>query len=149
MKVERCRRETLEDWVKLRCALWPEAYEDQLRREAAAYLDQPQRAIAFLARDDDRTVIGFAEATLRHDNVNGCETSPVVFLEGIYVVRAWRHRGVARLLCGAIEDWARQLGCAELASDTGLRNRASQKMHVALGFEETERVVYYRKPLRS
>jgi aminoglycoside 6'-N-acetyltransferase I len=34
-----------------------------------------------------------------------------------------------------------------LASDALLDNGASHAMHRALGFEETERVVFFRKPL--
>ena len=35
------------------------------------------------------------------------------------------------------------------ASDVLVDNTGSQNMHRALGFEETDRVVYYRKPLLS
>jgi aminoglycoside 6'-N-acetyltransferase I len=79
--------------------------------------------------------------------VNGCDTSPVAFLEGIYVRPNWRRRGIARRLCEAVEDWAGAMGCLELASDALLENNASHQMHTELGFEETERVVFYRKPL--
>ena len=138
----------LDDWVALRHALWPHLSEQGHREEAAAILDHADRACAFLARNPERRAIGFAEATLRHDYVSGCTTSPVAFLEGIFVLPAWRRRGLARALCAAVESWAASLGCTEFASDTGLRNRASQQMHRALGFAETERVVFYRKRLK-
>jgi aminoglycoside 6'-N-acetyltransferase I len=73
----------------------------------------------------------------------------VAFLEGIFVEPEHRNRGLARLLCRAVETWARRLRCSEFASDVLLENTASQGMHKALGFEETERVVYFRKPLPS
>jgi aminoglycoside 6'-N-acetyltransferase I len=81
--------------------------------------------------------------------VNGCRTSPVGFLEGLFVVPAFRRRGVARNLCRHAEDWAASLGCSEFASDIVLGNETSQRAHEALGFEETERVVYYRKLLSA
>jgi aminoglycoside 6'-N-acetyltransferase I len=84
---------------------------------------------------------------VRNDFVNGTRSSPVAFLEGIYVVPQERRRGVARSLIAAAEDWARVRGCVEFASDASLQNRLSQAMHQALGFEETERVVYFRKGL--
>jgi aminoglycoside 6'-N-acetyltransferase I len=148
MEAEPCRLETLEEWVTLRHALWPHLAAQAHREEAAAFLDETDRACAFLARDDAGQAIGFAEATLRQDYVNGCTTSPVAFLEGIFVRLEWRRRGAARCLCAAVETWAASLGCTEFASDTGLGNRASQRMHRSLGFEETERVVFYRKKLR-
>ena len=75
------------------------------------------------------------------------ESSPVGFVEGVYVKPEWRRKGVARQLYAAIGDWARARGCHELASDALLDNVASQRAHVALGFRETERVVYFTKKL--
>lgn len=148
MMVERCSGECLDEWVKLRQALWPHASEQELRLEAAAILDRPDDRIALIARGENAAVIAFAEAALRRDYVNGCATSPVGFLEGLYVDPAFRRRGIARKLCNAVEDWAASQGCSEFASDVDLRNEESQKAHEALGFEETERVIYYRKQLQ-
>ncbi|HEY2872290.1 MAG TPA: aminoglycoside 6'-N-acetyltransferase [Reyranella sp.] len=144
MIVERATEATIGDWVAMRAALWPHAMHAELEREAAALLVKKPAAIAFLLRAEART-IGFAEATVRVDYVNGCSTSPVAFLEGIYVRREWRRRGAARLLCCAVEAWAGEQGCRELASDTEIDNEDSQAMHEALGFAESERVVCYHK----
>ena len=146
MRIERVTAATLEDWVGLRLALWPGSQTEH-RAEAEAALQNPDAA-AFLVRDDNGMAIGFADATLRRDYVNGCITSPVGFLEGLYVKEDWRRRGVARALIQAVEAWTRAKGCSELASDALLDNTASHRMHGALGFEETERVVYFRKALK-
>ena len=71
----------------------------------------------------------------------------MAFLEGIYVLPRYRRRGVARALITAVERWATSQGCQELASDTATDNLRSQSLPMALGFEETERVVYFRKEL--
>jgi len=146
MHIARARQDDLADWAALRRALWPD--EDGLADELPAML-AANGLLNLIARDDGGAVIGFAEAALRHDYVNGCETSPVAFLEGIYVVPAARHKGVARALVAAVADWARGLGVTEFASDALLENIDSHRMHTALGFEETERVVYFRKRLPS
>jgi aminoglycoside 6'-N-acetyltransferase I len=148
-RIEPCTLHSLEEWAVLRHALWPEAPVQDHLSEAQAMLWEQRKAAAFLVRLPDGTAAGFAEAALRHDYVNGCSTSPVAFLEGIYVEPEYRNRGLACLLCRAVEAWARRLGCREFASDVLLENTGSQEMHQALGFEETERVVYYRKPLSS
>ena len=111
----------------------------------AAQLAAPQRFAAFLAHRDQP--VGFAEAALRSDHVNGTSSSPVAFLEGIYVRPAARRQGVAAELVAAVSRWAREAGCNELASDALLDNEISHSVHRALGFEETERVVYFRKRL--
>ena len=92
-------------------------------------------------------VTGFAEVTLRRDHVNGCETSPVAFLEGIYVRPRCRRRRLGRGLLAAVEQWGREQGCSEVGSDALLANEVSHRFHGGAGFEETERVVYFRKPL--
>ena len=116
--------------------------------EAKAIVDAGDRAAAFLANSDEQTAVGFAELSLRHDYVNGCRTSPVAFVEGLYVLPDRRRLGIARLLYAAAERWAVDLGCSELAVDTDVGNVVSQRVQRALGFEETERVVFYRKQLR-
>ncbi|MEI2433524.1 GNAT family N-acetyltransferase [Lysobacter yananisis] len=132
-------------WATLRAQLWPE----QPLAELAADLDgwfEDARLAAFLAEDGEG-VCGFAEASLRSDYVNGTESSPVAFLEGWYVAPSHRGRGVGRALVAAVEAWGRERGCRELASDALLDNLDSHRAHAACGFEETERVVYFRRRL--
>ncbi len=149
MRIEPCRQDTIEEWARLRKALWPDTPVAEHRQETENLLGQHGRSCAFLAWTSDGRAVGFAEASLREDYVNGCTTSPVAFLEGIYVDPDHRRCGVARVLIGAVEDWAHGLGMSELASDAELHNSVSHRMHAALGFEETERVVYFRKALRE
>jgi aminoglycoside 6'-N-acetyltransferase I len=144
--IEECAPADLGAWVALRSALWTEEGGQDLFAQAQELIGR-QGAIVFLARARGGATIGFAEATLRRDYVNGCTTSPVVFLEGLYVSPGWRRRGVARLLCRRVENWGRDLGCVEMGSDTYLDNVESQRMHQALGFEEMERVVCYRRAI--
>lgn len=145
MHIEECGAEMLSQWVDLRFALWPDEDRGIMAREAPGILVRPDILVLVAREGDD--VIGFAEASVRRDDVNGCETSPVAFLEGIYVQPVHWHRGVARALIVTIEGWAREQGLRELASDALLENRNSHAMHEALGFAETDRVVYFRKAL--
>lgn len=142
------RAESADDagWFELRRSLWPDAADAAQRAEMASIVAQPDRYAAFLIDVDGRTV-AFVEASLRHEYVNGTSSSPVAFLEGLSVVPdAWR-RGHARRLVEAVEAWGRSLGCRELASDAHVENTAGILAHRAVGFEETERVVYFRKAL--
>jgi aminoglycoside 6'-N-acetyltransferase I len=134
----------VEGWAALRALLWPDTSPAAHRAEIAALLARPgSEAVAFL--DDGADGLrGFAEASLRRDHVNGCDTSPVAFLEGIFVRPDHRGCGLGRQLVGAVRGWARELNCAELGSDAALDNTASHAFHAAAGFEETERVVYFR-----
>ena len=95
------------------------------------------------------SAMGFVEASKRVDYVNGTSSSPVAFLEGLYVEPTSRRKGVARALVADVERWALAERCSELASDSPLENIAAHAAHRALGFEETERVVYFRRPVHG
>lgn len=88
---------------------------------------------AFMARGLDGAFVGFAEVALRYDYVNGCESSPVAFLEGIYTVEGARRQGWAARLIAQVQEWAKQQGCSELASDTDIANLDSQRLHGGAG----------------
>ena len=111
------------------------------------HLEALDRFADFVAYSSSGEPIGVAEAALRTDYVNGTSSTPVAFLEGIYVLPDARRQGVAAALMQEVERWARESGCRELASDASLENQASHAVHRALGFEETERVLFFRKPL--
>ncbi len=145
--IERCSSLDQPGWLQMRVALWPDATADEHRGYMAISLAQPERFLQLMMYDEKRQPIGFIEGSIRSDYVNGTETSPVGFVEGVYVVPAMRRHGVARRLFEAIGDWAKARGCRELASDALLENEASQRAHRALGFKETERVVYFSKKL--
>jgi aminoglycoside 6'-N-acetyltransferase I len=95
------------------------------------------------------SAVGFVEASKRIDYVNGTNSSPVAFLEGLYVAPSSRRQGIARALVDSVVKWALDEGCSELASDSLLDNTAAHAAHSALGFEETERVVYFRRTLHD
>ena len=129
----------------MRQALWPEATRAEHLGEMRELVDQPQRYCQFIGLDEAGRPTGFIEAAVRGDYVNGTGTSPVAFVEGLYVKPECRRRGWATALMRVVEAWARDMGCQELASDAALDNTPSHATHLALGFEETERVVYFRK----
>ena len=137
--------EDIPSWRTLRHCLWPQATTDEHEREIAEMLSAPERYVVFMAFSKTKTPLGFAEASIRYDYVNGCDTSPVLFLEGIYVAVEARRRGIAKALFQFVERWGTSHACEEFASDTDVGKVDVQALHHALGFEETERVVFFRK----
>ena len=84
---------------------------------------------------------------MRHDYVEGCDTSPVGYLEGVNVKETCRNKGVAMRLVEECENWAREKGCREFASDCELSNTASLNFHLQLGFREQNRIICFKKDL--
>jgi len=127
--------------------LWPTHTMQELKEEFAQTLQQ-EDAQFFLAIDDG-TPVGFAQCQLRHDYVEGTDSSPVGYLEGIFVLPAYSRQGVARKLLAACEDWVHKRGCREFASDCELTNEDSLRFHLDIGFEEANRIICFTKKLRE
>ena len=136
-----------EQWARLRAMLWDEPSTDEHQADIVRQLKEPARFCCFVARRDAGDIVGFAEASLRQDYVNGCATSPVAFLEGLFVRADHRRRGIATMLCAEVASWGKSLGCTEFASDALLDNHDGHRFHAALGFAETERVVYFNRAI--
>jgi aminoglycoside 6'-N-acetyltransferase I len=145
--IEQCTSVEQEGWLHLRQQLWPHCAREQHLTEMSSFCKRPERFAQFVAYAGSGQAVGFIEVAVRTDYVNGTVLSPVAFLEGIYVVPEVRRMGTARALVAEAERWAINRGCREFASDAALENETSHAMHRALGFQETERVVFFRKLL--
>lgn len=125
--------------------MWNDNTLETLEAEFLESIERNQ-AIFFIKYLDDLPV-GFAQCGLRTDYVEGTETSPVGYLEGIYVKAAYRKKGYARELLLTCEGWAKNMGCTEFASDCEIDNAESLKFHNAMGFEEANRIICFKKNL--
>jgi len=134
-------------WLGMRDALWPGAFDDHDRETRAFFEAGAAPFVVFVAESDGR-LVGFLELDFRK-YAEGCESSPVPFIEGWYVDAEFRGRGIGRALVKAAEAHAREAGQHEIASDAELTNVDSIAAHRALGFEEIERIVCFRRSLRE
>jgi len=143
--IRRCDAADLAEWARLRQALWPDgSVEEQADEIAAALPDGILRG--YLAIGEDERTVGFAEVSIRR-YANGSTQSPVPFLEGIWIVPEQRQHGIGGLLIERISADCAAEGFVELCSDAEIDNLVSHHAHESWGFAETERVVYFRKPL--
>ena len=131
--------------AKLAIQMWEDNVLEELAAELAEIIDSSEAAV-FLGIADGQA-IGFAQCQLRHDYVEGTETSPVGYLEGIFIEATYRRKGFAKQLLSACEEWAKEQGCSEFASDCELINTESLQFHLSLGFEEANRVICFKKKL--
>ena len=134
-----------EQWYGMRVSLWPDATQPEDERDMREYLTS-ERTAAFVAEAAGGRLVGFLEANMR-DYADGCVTRPVGYVEGWYVDEEYRRQGVGAALVEAAEEWARAKGCREMASDCFADNRVSLAAHLALGYEEKERLIHFAKTL--
>ena len=131
--------------AELACQLWPNHAVEEMQAEFAETIAKADAAF-FLAYAEE-TAVGFAQCKLRYDYVEGTDSSPVGYLEGIYVEDAYRKKGAARELLSACEGWAKEKSCSEFASDCELDNMQSLQFHLNAGFVEANRIICFTKKL--
>ncbi len=123
------------DVLSMMRALWPDAGDYDFSDETVLVWERPAGGLG-----------GFVSFSLR-PWAEGCESTPVPYIEGWWVAPDLRRTGVGRALIAAVERWCREHGYLELGSDVELDNAASLEAHVALGFEPTLRLQFFRKRL--
>lgn len=131
--------------TELAALLWDGHSADDLRNEFTEMLSKDSAQI-FLKYENDIPV-GFAQCQLRNDYVEGTETTPVGYLEGIFVKENYRGCGYAKELLSECEKWAASKGCMEFASDCEISNDVSFRFHKAMGFTEANRIICFTKKL--
>ena len=137
--------ESLEEIANLAVLMWTENTVQDLIDEFSDLISK-EDAQFFLKYIQDIPV-GFAQCQLRYDYVEGTGTSPVGYLEGIYIKEEYRHKGYAKELLSECEKWAKGKGCKEFASDCEIDNDSSFGFHMALGFKEANRIICFTKIL--
>ncbi len=93
--------------------------------------------------DENIQIIGLVELSSRNV-VDGCLSSPVAYLEGLYLKSEYREKGLGKEVIKIILNWCREEGFSELATDTELTNTKAQNFYKTIGFQETDRVVEFR-----
>ena len=135
------------EWLRLRCALWPECPQEHHALEMEQLRSERNAGVVLVVERKGGGLSGFAEISIRHDHVDGASTAPVAYLEGWYIEAASRGGGIGRKLIEVAEQWAARQGFAELASDAELENPAGIRAHAACGFRETGRTVHFIKQI--
>ena len=143
--IRKAEEKDLQSLATLAMELWPDNSAEEMRADLKTIMEKEDAAF-FLLFVEGR-VIGFAQVSLRQDYVEGTETSPVGYLEGIYVKPNHRRRGLGRSLVTACEVWLRRKGCEEFASDCELTNEESLLFHLHTGFLEANRIICFTKKI--
>lgn len=136
------------EWLRMRSLLWPDCPLPKHKEEMQEILSANTANAVFVAWRSSGGLGGFLEISIR-SYADGCDTRPVGYIEGWFVDEDLRRQKVGAQLVQAAEEWARTKGLQEIASDCLLENEISFRAHLSLGYEETERLIHFRKWLVS
>lgn len=130
---------------ELAAEFWSSHTADELKREFDNLLSTETNACFIVYCGG--SAVGFAHCSLRFDYVEGSDSSPTGYLEGIYIRQKHRGKGCAKKLLRECEKWAAEKGCRKFASDCEFENSESITFHNKAGFKETNRIVCFIKEL--
>lgn len=145
MLIRRVSPTDMEEWLRMRLALWPDNTLTEMRQEMEEILADPNQPV-FVAERSEAGLVGFLEVSI-HVDIYGCDSKPVGYIEGWYVDPDLRRQGLGGLLVAAAEAWAIEQGLQEMASDCEIDNLVSLQAHNALGYQEVERLIHFCKKL--
>ncbi len=131
--------------ASLAVLMWTSYTIEALTKEFLSVVNSDNSAVYLLSIENN--IVGFAQCGLRHDYVEGTSSSPVGYLEGIFVEEKYRKQGYSKQLLNCCEQWAKEKGCTEFASDCELDNEISRQFHMNLGFKEANRIICFKKKL--
>lgn len=143
--VRKAGKKDLEEVANLAVLMWDTHSVEELVDEFSELISKD--GTQFFLKYENDTPVGFAQCQLRSDYVEGTATSPVGYLEGIFVKEGSRNKGYAKELLTECEAWARDQGCREFASDCEINNTASFHFHMAMHFNEANRIICFSKKL--
>ncbi len=150
MEIRAVKHDDRDEWVRMRMRLYPDLDPHEIDGwfEAAEQGGTHLVGVAvFVADRGNGSLAGFIEIGSRN-YAEGCQTTPVAFLEGWYVDPDFRRTGLGSKLVQAAETWAGTHGYSEMASDTQLDNETGLQAHLKLGYAEVERQICFMKRLR-
>lgn len=147
MKLVSIKTEEFKLWSIFRLSLYS-ALENEYNVKEMESIHIDDKWHCQFIENDKGEKIGLVEISLRNI-VDGCLTSPVAYLEGLFLIESERNKGQGTKVIKLIIAWCKSSGYEELATDTEINNTKAQKFYSKLGFEEVDRVIEYRLDLKK
>ncbi|MBW4540008.1 MAG: GNAT family N-acetyltransferase [Myxacorys chilensis ATA2-1-KO14] len=146
MEVFQARFEHLEEVSKLfdqYRVFYKSSSDLEAAREFIQERFQKGDSTIFVVTNDGRT-IGFTQL---YPSFSSVSMKRIWILNDLFVERAWRKKGVAKLLLSAAEDFARETEAIRIILATQISNITAQSLYESLGYCKDEEFYHYSLPL--
>lgn len=138
----------INDLTQLALLLWNDNNLEELKDEMLQLLGSVNDKV-YLFLSEHNHYVGFIHISLRTDYVEASNSSPVAYVEGIYVLPEYRRQGISKKLMFAGENWGKSSGCTQIASDIEQGNESSYDFHLSVGFKESNRIITFIKDIQQ
>lgn len=143
--ISKMQSDDMRDVVMMALDLWKDNTYNEMKEEFEEILKSDDSEI-YLYKEED-AYVGFIHVSIRQDYVEGSNSSPVGYVEGIYVKPDFRGKKIAKELLSSGEQWALSKDCSEMGSDIEQDNTISYEFHRKVGFKEANRVICFIKDI--
>ena len=128
-------------WREMRECVYESLSNDFHDKEMSQIINREDWFCLFI-KDNENKILGFVELSSRNV-VDGCLSSPVAYIEGLFIKREFRGKGLGTKSIEVIKLWCKEHGFTELGADTELVNERAQNFFKSVGFHETFRIVEF------
>ncbi len=122
--------------------------DDEFHEKEMKQIFKSSDWFCYFLMNENNQILGLAELSSRNI-VDGCLSSPVAYLEGLYLKEKYQDMGLGRQAIEAIKIWCKEQGFTELCMDTELANVKAQKFFRTVGLQETYRIVQFHTRIDS
>ena len=141
--IRQATKNDFEQWLRMRKLLYPESSQNELMSEIKKiFYDKTIVGeldyIVFVYEKNKLMLGGFIETSLKQ-KVSKCKSSPVGYIESLYVDTDVRRNGIACKLVSESEKWIIRKKCTEFAVDTDPNEKGSIDFYLSCGFAEVRR----------
>ncbi|NLP51694.1 GNAT family N-acetyltransferase [Bacillus sp. RO1] len=136
-----------EHYTEMALDLWPESTEEELHDSFREIMASNRDKILFYCLGSE--FVAFIHLSIRVDYVEGTESSPTGYIEGVYVKPHYRRKGYSAKLVEVGEKWLKKKGCKQIGSDIHLDNHVSYDFHIGMGFKESSRLIAFIKDIKG
>ncbi len=138
-------KDNLEVMLKMALVMWTETEYIDMKKAYECYLENPNHLLCIFKLDEE--FVAFAHFSVRGDYVEGSSTSPVGYIDSIFVKQSMRRHKIAQEMVAYGEKWAKENGCKEMGSDATLSNSQSIGFHEDYGYKEVDRLICFIKEI--
>ena len=141
VEIIRASNENLNQLTELALALWPNNEKDLIKSDLVYIIGHLNNRV-LLAKSDEE-YIGFIHMSIRSGFVEGADTTPVGYIEGVYVKPDYRRKGVAKELYHAGLEWLKSEKCSQIGADIGINDNMCPDFYIGMGYKEANRIICY------
>ena len=134
-------------YTEMALDLWPESNKEELQESFQEIMASNRDKILFYCLGTE--FVSFIHLSIRVDYVEGTESTPTGYIEGVYVKPEYRRKGYSTKLVEVGEQWLKKKGCKQIGSDIHLDNHVSYDFHIGLGFKESSRLIAFIKDIKG